>query len=87
MKVIDHQKVDITDEEYEYYQELVKQFTDENNKGTDYFKGLFRTDEDGFITIIKPTKTVPWAVLFFVQQVMITQRLRIFDQLRKKETK
>lgn len=87
MKVIDYKKVDMTDEEHNYYKELVTQFTDDTTKGTEYFKDLFDVDDDGFIMLIKPTKSIPWAILFFIQQLMISQRLRIIDQLRKKEQK
>lgn len=86
MKVIDYQKVDITDAEYVYYQELVAQTTTDKFKGEEYFRDLFKTDEDGFITIITPKKSIPWAILFFVQQVMINQRLRYIDRLRKEKS-
>lgn len=83
MKVIDYQNVDMTEEEFAYYKELVNQCTTNNFKGQEYFRDLFKTDEDGFIILITPNKSVPWAVLFFVQQVMINQRLRFIDQIRK----
>lgn len=73
MKVIDHQKIDITDEEYAHYQNLVKQF------GQDEFRGLFRTNERGLIVSIAPSKPISWLVLFFVQNVMISQHLREND--------
>jgi hypothetical protein len=87
MKVIDHKKIDITDEEYEYYKEIVKYFTKDNNDGTEFFHDLFDVDSNGFITIIKPKLSfpVPWAVLFFLQQVMISQRLRLFDNRAKEQ--
>ena len=85
MRVIDYQKVDITDEEFTYYKELVIQATDDKTKGEDFFRDLFKTDEDGFITIITPKKSIPCVILFFVQQVMINQRLRYIDRLRKEK--
>ena len=85
MRVIDYQKVDITDEEFTYYKELVTQTTDDKIKGEDFFRDLFKTDDDGFITIITPKKSIPWVILFFVQQVMINQRLRYIDRLRKEK--
>ena len=80
MRAIDYKKVDMTDEEWKYYQELVKQYTGDTRKGSDYFRSLFETDNDGIITIIKPASSIPWAVLFFVQNIMINQRLRSNDQ-------
>ena len=83
MKAIDYKKVDLTDEEFEYYQYLVKTYTTSKNSGEEYFKNLFEVDEDGFIGIIKPKQNMPFEILFFVQQVMLCQRLRIIDKLRK----
>ena len=85
IKAIAHQKVEMTDQEYQYYKELVSQFTDDKNKGEEYFKELFESDEEGFITFIKPNRPIPWAIVFFVQQLMITQRLRIIDDMRRKK--
>lgn len=80
IKAIDYKKIDLTEAEHEFYQELVKQYTDDSHNGSDYFRDLFETDGSGMITIIKPTKSIPWAVLFFVQNIMINQRLRSNDQ-------
>lgn len=84
-KSIDYKKVEMSDAEFDYYKYLVDLFTDEENNidGRDYFKDLFEVDEDGFIILIKTDKSIPWSILFFMQQVMISQRLRIIDKLRK----
>ena len=87
MKVIDYKKIDITDEEFDYYKQLVTQHTTPIFAGTDYFKGLFETDDEGFIYMITPKQSIPWEVLFFIQQVMINQRLRVIDTLRKMDNK
>ena len=86
MKSIDYKKIDITDDEYNYYLELVKQFTnsEENLDGKEYFRGLFETDKDGFIVLIKTEKSVPWSILFFVQQIMLSQRIRENDKYLQK---
>ena len=83
MKQIDNKKVSITDEEFDYYLELVRLLSDDTFNGASYFEGLFEVDDEGFITIIKPTKTIPQVVLFFCQQVMIAQRLRYIDEFRR----
>ena len=85
IKAIAHQKVDMSDQEYQYYKELVSQFTDDKTKGEEFFKDLFESDEEGLITFVKPNKPTPWAIVFFVQQVMITQRLRVIDDMRRKK--
>jgi len=84
-KVIDYKKVDMSDLEFDYYKNLVKIFSDKdkNISGDIYFKDSFEIDNDGFITLIKTEKNMPWAILFFLQNLMISQRLRIIDDMRK----
>ena len=83
MKVgIDYKEVDISKEEHEYYKEIVKQVGDK-----ECFKELFDVDDRGFITTIRPKTNVPWAVLFFLQQIMISQRLRLIDNFVSKQEK
>lgn len=84
-KVIDYKKVNITDEEYNYYKHLVDIFTDssKNIDGKIYFKDLFDVDKNGYIILIKTDKSIPWAILFFVQQLMLSQRLRIIDTINQ----
>lgn len=73
----------MADEEYEYYCEIVKSFSTDTFNGASYFEGLFEVDKEGFITLIKPTKSIPHLVLFFCQQLMISQRLRYIDEWRR----
>lgn len=75
----------MSEEEFNYYKHLVEIFTDKekNISGSVYFKDLFDVDENGFITLIKTEKSVPWAILFFIQQLMISQRLRFTDDINK----
>jgi len=84
-KIIDYKKIDMTENEFNYYKHLVEIFTDKekNISGNIYFKDLFDVDENGFITLIKTEKSVPWAVLFFIQQIMISQRLRLTDNINE----
>lgn len=79
IKGIGLQKVDVTPAEFKYYQELVNAYTNESQRGVDYFMDLFETDDNGHITIIKPIRDLPWAILFFVQNLMINQHLRSYD--------
>jgi hypothetical protein len=74
MRIIDYQSVDLSDEEWAYYQELVKQI------GADDFRGLFKTDAKGIITLITPTKPVAWVAIYFAQNIQINQHLREQDQ-------
>jgi len=74
IRIIDYQNVDMNDEEFAYYQNLVSEF------GVEEFKGLFKTNEKGIITIITPTKPISWLVIHFAQQVQINQHLRVNDE-------
>lgn len=78
IRVIDYKKVDMTDEEFDYYTRLVKEFTYGTYNGKDQFHDLFDVDDDGCISIINPPfrKDVSWAVIFFIQNLMINQRIR-----------
>lgn len=80
IRAVDFQKLDMTDEEYAYYKNLVAKF----ENGVEYFRGLFVSDENGIITIITPTKPIPWDVMFFIQNLMINQHIHDFDNRIKK---
>ncbi|KKL92814.1 hypothetical protein LCGC14_1880920 [marine sediment metagenome] len=80
IKGIGLRKVEISNQEYKYYQQLIEQYTDDKHKGSSYFADLFETDDNGIIIIIKPIKSIPWEILFFVQNLMINQNLRQYDK-------
>ena len=77
--IVDYQGVEMSDEEYAYYQELTQKFTDAQHKGSDYFAGLLVTDTQGMISLIKPAKVVPWEILFFTLNLQQNQHLRAND--------
>jgi hypothetical protein len=81
-KVIDFKKVEMTNEEYEYYQEIIKEFTDDQYSGKEQFHNVFETDEDGCISIIKPPlkSQIAWVVIFFLQNLMLNQRIRRLEK-------
>ena len=79
IKAIDFKKIDMIDEEYAYYQEIVKKYTIDAIKGSDYFCDLFETNNDGFITILHPRKTIPVEVLYFMLNLQQNQWLRSYD--------
>lgn len=80
IRVIDYRKVDMTDDEWGYYNQLIQNLTDTQTKGEEYFKDLFETDENGVISVVHPNKSIPWVVLFFVQNIMLNQHLREQDR-------
>jgi len=82
-QIVDHKSVDMTEDEFTYYRKLVGEFTIGMLNGKDQFHDLFDVDEDGCIMSIHPPirKEIGWGVLFFVQNLMINQRLRRIERL------
>ena len=82
LHVVDYKQVDMMDEEFEYYEKLIQEFTSGAYLGKDQFRDVFEVDGDGCITFIHPPikKQIAWAVLFFIQNLMINQRLRRIER-------
>jgi len=84
IRAIDYKKVDLTDQEFDFYNQLIKTYMIGDNDGKAYFSDLFEADDNGIITLIKPIKSIPWSILFFIQNLMINQHLRSFDERIKR---
>ena len=82
IRVVDFKGVEMSDEEYEYYQKLVEEFTYANYDGKDQFHDMFEVDGEGCISMVKPPlkKEVGWAIIVFLQNLMINQRLRRMER-------
>ncbi len=82
IRVIDHKGVDMTDEEFDYYNKLIQEFTYGTYEGKDQFHDVFDIDGSGCISLIRPPlkKQIGWAVLVFLQNLMINQRLRRMEK-------
>ena len=63
-------------------EELVKNFTTPEKSGKVFFRNLFDVDEEGCIKFIQPPMNtqIPWAILVFLQNLMINQRLRRIEK-------
>lgn len=46
---------------------------------------VLETDMDGFIIFFKPTDKMTWSSVFFIQNLMIMQRMFAIDELRKQK--
>jgi len=81
-RIIDYKSIDMEPEEFEYYQKLVEEFTYGGYSGKEQFRDIFDVDGDGCITMIRPPlkKEVGWAVIVFLQNLMINQRLRRMER-------
>ncbi len=76
IKAIANQKVDLSKEESQYLDQLIKVF------GEDDLNGLFKTDKQGNVIAVTPpvNKATPMALIFFLLNLMLNQRLRTVDQ-------
>jgi hypothetical protein len=79
LRIIDNKSIDLTDAEWQMYEELCKRYDDlPKVKGTDLFTGLFLTDEAGVIVcLLPPTRQTSFEVIFFLQNLMLHQHLRL----------
>lgn len=96
IKVVDNKKLDMTEDEWNMYQKIVKSYTTATNKGEDLFIDLFETDQEGIIIFLKPPsrRQSTLEVFLFLMALMQHQHLRqmhaqvddIVSQLKKKKT-
>jgi len=82
IKIIDYKAVDMTKEESDYHDALVKEFTYGEYQGKNQFHDIFDVDNDGCISFIRPSlkKEVGWAVIVFLQNLMLNQRIRRMER-------
>lgn len=75
---INHLPVEMTKDEHEYFQQLSQNLSDNGVSISNQLRGVFEVDENGIIVIIKPIpgRQIQWGLLFFLQNLMINQRLR-----------
>jgi hypothetical protein len=79
IQIIDNKKVEMTPDEHQLYQKIVKSYTNMTNKGEDLFIDLFETDDDGVIIFLKPPskRQTSFEVFLFLMALMQHQHLRI----------
>jgi hypothetical protein len=75
IKAIANKRIDLSLEEYNYYKLLSEKY------GPDCFRMLFETDQNGVVTSVSPPLDgqTPMAVIFYMLNVMFTQRMRFLD--------
>lgn len=75
IKAIANKRIDLSVEEFNYYKLLSDKY------GSDSFRMLFETDQNGIITSVSPPLDgqTPMAVIFYMLNVMFTQRMRLLD--------
>ncbi len=79
IRIIDNKKVNLTDQEFNLYNEICQAYTTPRFKGEVLFKDLFESDEDGIIIFIKPPskEVASLEVYLYVVSIMVHQHLRI----------
>lgn len=82
IQIIDNKKVDMTTDEWNMYQKIVKSYTDLQNKGEDLFIDLFESDDKGIIIFLKPPskRRTSFEVFLFLMALMQHQHLRLMHQ-------
>jgi hypothetical protein len=79
IQIIDNKKIEMTPDEHQLYQRIVKSYTTISNKGEDLFIDLFETDQDGVIIFLKPPskRQTSFEIWMFLMSLMQNQHLRI----------
>ncbi len=85
IRVVDNKKLDMTDDEWTMYQQIIKSYTTISNKGEDLFMELFETDDEGIIVFLRPPskRQTSLQVFLFLMALMQHQHLR---SMRKQVT-
>src|SRR5512135_170649 len=80
--IIDNKRVEMTSDEYDMYQKIVKSYTDITGKGEDLFIDLFETNDEGLIIFLKPPskRRTSLEVFLFLMALMQHQHLRLMHQ-------
>jgi hypothetical protein len=82
IRVVNNKKLEMTDDEWDMYQKIVKSYTTATNKGEDLFIDLFETDANGIIIFLKPPSKfrTSFEVFLFLMSLMQHQHLRMIHQ-------
>jgi hypothetical protein len=78
-RIIDHKRVDMTDDEWKMYQKICKSYDRPNFEGKSLFEEHFEVDGGGIIIFVLPPphKRTSLEVYCFLTSLMINQHLRV----------
>lgn len=78
-RIINNKRIELTDDEWQLYQNICRSYDRPNFKGESLFVDLFETDADGLITFLKPPAKnyTTMEVFLFMMSVMQHQHLRV----------
>lgn len=79
VRVVDNKRLEMTGDEWNMYQQIVKSYTTQTNRGEDLFVDLFEVDNDGIIIFLKPPskRQSTMEVFLFLMSLMQHQHLRL----------
>ena len=78
--IVHNKKLSMTAEEATAFENLCQSYDRPNFKGADLFQGLFETDKQGNITLIKaPTQQVSMEIFLFVLALYEQQGRRLME--------
>lgn len=79
IRIINNQKIDLTDDEFAMYNNIANSYTNKQFDGKTLFDGLFQTDDRGIImSLIPPNKRVcSMEVYLYMSSIMIQQHIRL----------
>lgn len=84
VRIIDHKRVDISDDEYKLYKQICRSYDDEQGKrkGEDLFTDHFEVNSEGIIIFVKPpTKRYSSMEIYcFLSSLMLNQHLRLMHE-------
>jgi len=82
IRIIDNKKIDLTEDEYALYSEIVKSYTTQFASGDEYFKDLFETDDNGIIIFLKPASSryISMEIWMFIMAIQQSQHLRLMHK-------
>lgn len=87
IRIIDHKKIDLTNDEYQLYQKICRSYDDakSNRKGEDLFVDHFEVNGEGIIVFVKPpTKRYSSLEVYcFLISIMQNQHMRILHEQNK----
>lgn len=77
--IIDNKKINLTEDEYDMYQKICKSYTTNFYKGSDLFKDLFETDDNGVIIFLRPPskQQTSFEVFMFLMAIQQQQHIRV----------
>jgi len=87
IRLIDHKRVEMTNDEFKMYKDICRSYTDDNahRKGEDLFTDHFEVNGEGVIIFVKPpTKRYSSMEVFcFLISIMQNQHIRIIHDQSK----